>query len=80
MSNKDLAHGIRAMRKHVEALSDESRHSPADQHARLESALEELRTSLEELQVVEEELRVQNELLLQSRGEVEEERQKYRDL
>jgi PAS domain S-box-containing protein len=80
MSNKDLAQGIRAMRKHVKALSDESRHSPADQQPRLEEALEELRTSIEELQVAEEELRVQNDALIQTRIEVEAERQRYHDL
>jgi PAS domain S-box-containing protein len=80
MGTKDLFQGIEAMRKHVEALSDESRHSPANQQDRLEESLEELRTSIEELQVAEEELRVQNGALLESRVEIEAERQRYQDL
>ncbi len=46
----------------------------------VEEALEELHTSLEELKVTGEELRVQNEALLLSRREVDDERQRYREL
>src|SRR5215216_2598282 len=80
MPDKALKQGIRSMRKHVDALSDEANRPDADQNVLLGDALEELRTSLEELQVAEEELRVQNEALVQTRNEIEIERQRYQNL
>ncbi len=41
---------------------------------------EELRTTLEELRVVDEELETQNEILIQTRSELEHQRQRYHDL
>jgi PAS domain S-box-containing protein len=80
MSNKDLAQGIKDIRKHVDLLGEQSHNSSVDQGPILDEALEELRTSLEELLVAEEELRTQNEKLVQIGSEVDRERQRYHDL
>jgi PAS domain S-box-containing protein len=80
IKKKDLALGIKEIRKHVARLCQQAKQSSDSPKEVLDEALEELRTFLEELQIAEEELHIQHEQLIETRNEVETQRQRYQDL
>ena len=68
------------LQAHITGLEAELDRAADAQGGRVANAFQELSTALEELRVAEEELREQNEMLTLSRGLLEEERTRYRDL
>jgi PAS domain S-box-containing protein len=71
---------IETARQRAAALQQRVTESPRQQPELVAVSLEELKTALEELHVAEEELRQQNEDLVEARGALESERQRYLDL
>jgi PAS domain S-box-containing protein len=80
MSERSSAQEGRNVWNRFSALQARVDEAPDAVPEALGESLEELRTALEELQVSEEALRQQNEELTTTRGALEEQRQRYREL